>query len=517
MDLASLQFGLAPALATALLHSLWQVTLLGLAAAVVLDALGRRSAALRHALGMGFLVLMVIAPAVPFARFWLRPAAEINAGLLPAMTTAPIALPGLVVQQSAPTAGILSLLWLGGVLLMLVRHFGGWRLVGALDRKVHDVLPPDWQQRVDHLVRALGITRRVAVRLADDIASPFTARLLRPVVWLPLSLIARLPAEQVEALIAHELAHVARLDWLWNGVQCVVESLLFFHPAAWWLSRRIRLEREQACDDLAVAACTRSNPEAALALAEALARLECDRQHHPSLVLAAQGGSLMQRITRLLSGPSGRSRWRWPAVLLTLAVAGTVLVSQAGIARLPNVRIESTTDGDLGPGDKREITATGFDVDRHYVVRVDAGGKRVESYEVDGKPHPLDGDARRWLAQIDHMSVPPPPPPPPPAPPAPPLPPLPPPPPPAPDLADATDVKAILALVAADAKVASSVGSPVTLVRGSIDGNLRVDDDEGDAELDFRIVGPKGAANVDVDATFERGRWSIDTLDVHPD
>ena len=65
--------------------------------------------------------------------------------------------------------------------------------------------------------------------------------LLRPVVWLPLSLLARLPAEQVEALIAHELAHIARLDWLWNGVQCVIESLLFFHPAAWWLSRRIRL------------------------------------------------------------------------------------------------------------------------------------------------------------------------------------------------------------------------------------------------------------------------------------
>jgi hypothetical protein len=204
-------------------------------------------------------------------------------------------------------------------------------------------------------------------------------------------------------------------------------------------------------------------------------------------------------------------------VLLTLAVAGTVLVSQAGVAKLPNVRIESTTDGDLGPGDKREVTATGFDVDRHYVVRVDANGKRVETYEENGVPKPLDADARRWLAQIDHMSVPPPPPPPPPAPPAPPLPPLPPPPPPAPDLADATDVKAILALVAADAKVASSVGSPVTLVRGSIDGNLRVEDDNGDAELDFRIVGPKGAAHVDVDATYDRGRWSIDTLDVRPD
>jgi beta-lactamase regulating signal transducer with metallopeptidase domain len=274
MDLASLQFGLAPALATALLHSLWQVALLGLAAAVALNALDRRSAALRHALGMAFLVAMVVAPALAFARVWMRPGASLNVGVLPVMQSAPVTAAGLYVQQSAPTAGLLSLLWFGGVLLMLVRHFGGWRLVGALDRQAYEVLPRDWQQRVDGLVRALGITRRVAVRLGADIASPFTARLLRPVVWLPLSMIARLPADQVEALIAHELAHVARLDWLWNGVQCVVESLLFFHPAAWWLSRRIRLEREQACDDLAVAACAASNPDAAIALADDSASAE---------------------------------------------------------------------------------------------------------------------------------------------------------------------------------------------------------------------------------------------------
>jgi beta-lactamase regulating signal transducer with metallopeptidase domain len=488
----------------------------------VLNALERRSAALRHALGMGFLGLMVAAPAVAFARFWLRPAAELNAGVLPAMVAAQVAVPGMYVQESAPTAGILSLLWLGGVVLMLVRHFGGWRLVGALDRKAHDLLPLDWQLRVDALVRALGITRRVAVRLADDIASPFTARLLRPVVWLPLSLLTRLPPEQVEALIAHELAHIARLDWLWNGVQCVVESLLFFHPAAWWLSRRIRLEREQACDDLAVAACGGISSNAAIALAEALTQLECDRQPFPRLVLAAQGGSLMQRITRLLSGRSdqdaaGRPRWRWPATLLGLAVVGTLAVAQVGVARLPSVHIESTTDGKLGPGDVREVTATGFDVDRHYVARVDANGKLVETYEENGIARPLDAKARQWVAEMGRMSVPPPPPPPPPAPPAAPAPPpLPPPP---PELADSKDIKAIFALVAADAGVARSVGSPIKLMRNSIDGNISIDDDDGDGEatLTFRVVGPKGAAEVEVDAEREDGRWKVQLLEVDPD
>jgi hypothetical protein len=220
----------------------------------------------------------------------------------------------------------------------------------------------------------------------------------------------------------------------------------------------------------------------------------------------------MQRITRLLSGDPGRPRWRLPAALLGLAVIGTLLVSQAGIAKLPNVRIESTTDGVLKPGDKREITATGFDVERHYVARMDASGKLVETYEEDGRPRPLDAMARRWVAEIGRLSVPPPPPPPPPVPPPPP-----PAPPPAPELDDAPDVREILRLVAADAEVARTVGSPVTLVRGSIDGNLRVGDNDGSAGLEFRIVGPRGAADIEVDAERDGGRWSIRHLDVRGD
>ena len=155
---------------------------------------------------------------------------------------------------------------------MLARHIGGLRAIAAMERGPFEPLPPAWQRRVEELRAALGIARTVAVRLSAEVASPFAARLLRPVIWLPLSMLSRVPAEQVEALLAHELAHIARRDWLWNGVQCVIEALLFYHPAAWWLGRRIRQEREHACDDLAVAACGD-----AIALAEALAALECER------------------------------------------------------------------------------------------------------------------------------------------------------------------------------------------------------------------------------------------------
>lgn len=189
------QFGFAPALASALLHALWQDALLAVAAWCALAALARASAAWRHTVGMGFLLAMVLVPAVEFLRFWQLPGAQINAGLLPAIT-APVsgAIPGVLVQESAPAAGWLSLLWLLGVAVMLLRHCGGLQLVNALARRPFESLPTEWQQRVDALQRALGITRTVTVRLAQDVVAPFTARLLRPVIWLPLALLTRLPA-----------------------------------------------------------------------------------------------------------------------------------------------------------------------------------------------------------------------------------------------------------------------------------------------------------------------------------
>ena len=130
-------------------------------------------------------------------------------------------------------------------------------------------------------------------------------------------------------------------------------------------------------------------------------------------------------------------------------------------------------------------------------------------------PQPINAKARRWIAEMSRMSVPPPPPPPPPAPPAPPAPP--PPPPPPPELADSPDIKEILRLVAADDEVVSTIGAPVTLDPESIDGNLRKDDGEGSASLTFRLTGPRGRAEVEVDAESQNDRWEILQLDVEGD
>jgi beta-lactamase regulating signal transducer with metallopeptidase domain len=507
------QFGFAPALAQALLHSLWQDALLAIVAALLLAAMAKRSAGSRHTLGMLILIAMVLLPAATFLGFWRESAVDVNAGWVPAISApAAGAIPGTYVQQSVPLAGVLASLWLLGVLVMLLRQFGGWRLVGALENQPFAALPPYWQQRVAALQHTLKISRTVVVRLAADVAAPFTARLLRPIIWLPASLLTRLPAQQIEALLAHELAHIARLDWLWNGLQCAIESLLFFHPGAWWLSRRIRQEREHACDDLAVAACGN-----ALDLVEALTELERHRHPFPRLVLSAQGGSLMNRVTRLLTGSTSRFRWQAPVALAVLFGAGTLLATQIKIGphAMPTIRIVSSTEGTLGPGDIREITADGLDGKRYYRASVDPQGHLTELYKFNGKVATIDGTARAWIEEVARLSVPPAPP----APPAPPSlanmqPPTPPTPPAPPKFSDSTAFKAILRLVAADPAVTARLGNPIVMTTEPVDGRLSESANGGDADLSFVLGGPSGHLQVHVEAHSNGGVWRVDHIDL---
>ncbi|WP_133499019.1 cytochrome c oxidase assembly factor Coa1 family protein [Cognatilysobacter terrigena] len=411
---ASTQLLVASALSSALLHSLWMDAVIAGVAALVLASMARASAAARHSVAMAFLVAMVLVP----AGFALRVATAADVGT-PLPVLAPVqtvrAAAGLVVQESTPLASMLVAIWLIGVFAVLVWRLGGWRYVDRLDRVRWVALPEPLQARVEQLCIALRITRDVSARLADEVLVPFTARLVKPVIWLPSELLRRLPTAQLEALLAHELAHVARLDWLWNGVQCVVEALLFFHPAAWWLGRRIRLEREHACDDLAVAACGD-----AIALAEALAHLEHHR--HPTLrfALAATGGSLMQRITRLIAPLPPPARRGARIAGLLLLVGGALTAWQVGAGpKGVHIQVESSGKNGNVP-DVRVITDNNGTVTRQYRGQLNKDGRLVETYTENGVAKPITPATRQWLADVSHIA-------PPPLPPAPPAPPPPPP------------------------------------------------------------------------------------------
>jgi beta-lactamase regulating signal transducer with metallopeptidase domain len=488
--LALAQYGFAPALASALLHSVWENAVLALAAALTLRAMARATAAARHNVAVAFLLAMVAVPVVQFLRFWGEPGAGIVGGLLPAMTVprlSPAA--NAFVQDSSAVAPLVTLFWLLGAGLMLVRHVAALRALTRIEQRPSQMLPAEWQRRVDEMRAALGITRAVAVRLSSDVIIPFAARSLRPAIWLPLSLLTRAPADQIEALLAHELAHVARRDWLWNGVQCVVESLLFYHPATWWLSRRIRQEREHACDDLAVVACGD-----AIALAEALTALERQRHAAPHLVLSANGGSLMQRVTRLISGPPSRGRWGALALLGALTVSGAFLVTQIALAggRFPDLEVTASTTGTLSPGDYREIKAQGIDKQRYYRESIDAQGRRTEMYEENGEPHAIDASVKSWIAGVSKLSLPP-----------------------MPverQAYETPESRALFALIAVHPDVVARVGNAAAPTFRPINGNLRLSGPEGDADISIEMRGAKGQAVFAVRADMHDRVWTVRSL-----
>jgi soluble lytic murein transglycosylase-like protein len=178
-------------------------------------------------------------------------------------------------------------------------------------------LPEAWQRTVARLSCALGVAREVRIGESPDVAVPTVVGWLRPVILLPLSLVSTLPPSTVEAVLLHELAHVRRHDYLVNALQQALAALLFYHPCVHWVSRVAREEREHCCDDLAVS--VTGDP---VFYARALASVEAARAEPFPLGVASNGGSLMQRIERLLGTPSvpARARASWPAPALAAAV-----------------------------------------------------------------------------------------------------------------------------------------------------------------------------------------------------
>ena len=386
----------ASSLTQALLHSLWQGALLALLAALLLSALGRRSAALKHAVGMVFLLAMAALPAITLVSL-------LNAGSVTAATGLGALEPheGSTFALMSPGVHLISApewlpwLWCAGVIVMLLRLIGGGWMVRRLDREAFTALAPAWQARVEALRRAMGIRRQVVVRLLQGVGLPCSARAWRPVIWLPISMLTELTAGQIEALLAHELAHVRRLDWIWNGGQRVIEALMFYHPGVWWLSRRIRQERENACDDLAVATCGD-----ALVLAEALANLEKLRRPAHIFTLSADGGSLVQRVTRLIA-PHTPSRLGWsvPVVMLAVLCSGAVLATQVapmtGHAQA-GATPTAASSGNTG-NDSFGVNGLFLGGWRVYSESVSPQGHITEIYTVNGRPSRINASAREWI------------------------------------------------------------------------------------------------------------------------
>ena len=340
-----------------LVHSLWQIALVAVVYAIVASRLRNRSADSRYALGCVAMLAMLVLPIGTYALLSddpmpaaTGPSVEMqlpsdSAPTDPSTANAlpPIASLGPTENVPGPTAlapaksdatELLSALhlwlpwvttvWLMGVLLLSVRPFLGWLHVRRLQCRGLSPLSEALQHAGERLTRRIGVKR--VVRLAESalVEVPTVVGYLRPIVLLPASAIAGLSAAEIELILVHELAHVRRHDCLVNLAQTVIEALLFYHPGMWWVSSQIRKERENCCDDVAVAIGGNRR-----AYVNALARLEQQRVPTPAVGLAATGGVLLTRVRRLLGRPTTEFGYRcataWLAGLATIGFVAAAL------------------------------------------------------------------------------------------------------------------------------------------------------------------------------------------------
>jgi len=297
-----------------LLHFLWQGA--GLAALFAVAAAVCRSARGRYGLAVGALVLMMASPVVTFT--WLRvqtnPAVRTGAGGVSTWagtsTQNATALPGshapVAESRSEQPMALLWLVeaWFLGVLLLSLRTAGGLLLIERMRRKEISRVGAEMYERCLALQRRMGLDRVIQFCECHRLDAPAVLGWFRPVVLLPVRALTGLSEAQIEAVIAHELAHIRRLDCFVNLFQIATETLLFYHPAVWWVSQRIRAEREHCCDDEAIAICGD-----AVNYARALTLME-EWRTAPALMMAANRSPLAERVMRLLGwdGAAGRMR-----------------------------------------------------------------------------------------------------------------------------------------------------------------------------------------------------------------
>jgi beta-lactamase regulating signal transducer with metallopeptidase domain len=224
----------------------------------------------------------------------------------------------------------LILVWWVGVFLLSLRHMAGW--VGVQQIRQRDTSPVTGSVRdtFSRLAGQLGVARPVELLKSASARTPVAIGWIRPVVLIPASLLTSLSPRQLETILTHELAHIRRHDYLVNLIQAFVETVLFYHPAVWWISHRIREEREMCCDDMAVGICGDRS-----LYARALAAVAEFGTATLQPAVAATGGTLLMRIKRVLGLPTEGFPLRnvWIAgLILVVALAGAVFTNSEVLA-----------------------------------------------------------------------------------------------------------------------------------------------------------------------------------------
>jgi bla regulator protein blaR1 len=447
-------------------HSIWQITLIGGIVALGLAWSRKATARWRYHFLQVCMVLTVAWAAYTFGN-QLKPSAafsevevvlvdDVGQVLMPRPAVAEVAStsPGLLTILKTWLSDHLTYLvwiWAVGVLIFALRFAGGWWYVHQLRHRGLAAAPQKWVKRLRHWATELGLDRPVRLLESSFIKTPMVLGWWRPVILVPTGLWTGLEPVQIEALLVHELSHIRRHDYLWNIVQSLVEALFYYHPLVWWMSDKLRQERELCCDDLVV-----QNQQHPAAYAKALLYLEQIKGTQPRLALAAtgSGGQLLNRVQRILQSPNyKKSTMEKVTLSILVAAMGTLISISHPLERPKEARTEVDAKYTFASDQKFDYDVrflstdtlpkgrTEFDYNNNgESMRAVIEDGEIKQLNINGREIPaseFDKYESRVVEVLEQTPPPPPPPapraiaspPPPPAPPAPNVPPPPPPPP----------------------------------------------------------------------------------------
>ncbi len=328
-----------------LIDLLWQGACVALALAISLRAARRMSARARYAMacaGLGMIVVCPVLTWVSQTQAISAPSSGRNARTASLLTRAIGTSSELPIAHELSAAiswinfhmGALLLVWLLGAGFMLLRILRSMVAVRRIQDFAKDGISKQSERRVHELANRLKLSSSPCVKSSSQIAAPVVAGWLKPAILLPGSLMEVLSEPQKEAILVHELVHIQRRDVLVNLLQTVIEAVLFYQPAVWWISREIRREREHCCDDCAV-----RTSGSAIEYAKALVVLE-ERRGMAELKfsMGLHGGDLSMRIKRLVEpAEPARAVRRLSAALAVLGAStafALVLLSNAATRRV---------------------------------------------------------------------------------------------------------------------------------------------------------------------------------------
>jgi bla regulator protein blaR1 len=328
-----------------LLHSLWQGGVAALLLYFALYYLRNKNAGIKAFLSASALAVMLIASVVTFAVKYNSILSADNSDTIINLNSADIAALNSAVQDKTADSGILSIaydkfihyfneniplivtLWMLGFLFFTIRFTGGVVLTARMRRKIVLIDDEKVIAGLNKLCAKINLKRKVQFAESVLVKVPIVLGYLKPMILLPFGMLSGLPREQIEAIIAHEIAHIKRYDILINLFQSIAEILFFFNPFVWYISYKIRAERENACDDAAINLCGNS-----LIYAKALANAESFKKSNEPLFaipLFKNHNQLVRRIKRMLNKDQNQNgfkeKFAAALIFIGILVAASVL------------------------------------------------------------------------------------------------------------------------------------------------------------------------------------------------